>query len=408
MPRIIYIRKYLKILFHSSIVVVPFFLLWFITRPGVDISGTFISNPLYGRFELWVTIILFFIALSLSGFMVFLASSIYLTFQRERVSKKIRSLNRIFVVMIVNFLFSDRYKEGAEREAFFRRIKRLTRGKLNTEALFTAITGIQEKITIDCSADFRNLISEIGADRRIKSFLYSFSLSDRIIAMRVISYLRIRNAGFSKRIEYYSGKSNFALRTEAYAAMIRLMENDSHLVDFIGERHKLSMLDINTIVNAALKNKNVEIDYLALLSSSLVRKVVVGLMLAKYRYRKESKSLVLILNHIGSQDPLLNMLAWDAFLSLVPKHEGIDIIIDRFDKEPEEVKLMILKNYHGVRDKRFFDFLRQVIIRDPLFVKIEAMNILFRENFDYLQEFMKTGNHEIEMAFREVTDLHIN
>jgi len=404
----IYFGRFLKIFFQILLVVVPVSLLWFFMRPGIEISGISISNPLYSRFDLLVILILFFVAFSLMSFMVFLAFSIYLTYRRERVNKKIQSLNRIFVIMIVNYLFSDRYREGAERKAFCRRIKKLAPGKLRTEAFFTAITGIQETITIDCSADFRNLISEIGLDRRIYRFLYSFNLSDRIIAMRVVSYLRITHEGFLKRIEYYSSKKNFALRTEAYAALIRLMEKDYHLVSFIGNRHKLSMLDINVIVNAALKNKKVEIDYQALLSSPLVRKVVVGLMLAKYRYRKDSKSLVLILNQVGSPDPLLNMLAWDALLNLVPKHEGIDIIIDRFDKESEEIKLMILKNYHGVRDKRFFDFLREVIIKEPLFVKIEAMNILFRENFDYLREFMKTGNPEIEMAFKEVTDLHIN
>jgi hypothetical protein len=406
---LIYVYKYLRLLLKVLILFLVIFSVYFFYQPSISVFGLEIPNPIFenvDELEWWVYLIIYFVTMSFVNILVFVLLSVYYTYQREKTQKKILSLKFIFVNKIVDYLFSRSYEDKTTKEKLYKTIKKLTKDKLHAEAFFAAITRIQETVALDLSEKFKNLLNEANLNGKLNQFLYSFDLGDRILAMKVISYLRIKE--YEDRITFYSQSENFALRTEAFAALIRLMDKDHHLVKFIGEKHNLSMLDINVIVNAVLNNFKMDINYISLLSSPLARKVIVGLMLSKYRYRKDSRSLILILNYIGNDDPLLNRLAWDAFLSLVPENEGVDIIIDRFNNEPEDVKLMILQNSHGVKDKRFFDFLNEVIKNESMQVKVEAMKILFNESFSNLSQFLMSDDIEIKMALNEVTDLNIN
>lgn len=405
---IIYFKHYLKIFSKGFLLLFPLLVLYLFYQPQLSIFRTIIVNPIYNRYPWWIFLVYYLIAFIIILFVVVVCQIIYFTYQRERTQKVARRLKRAFANIIIDYLYSDKYNEDKKCRALYKKIERFTTQKLYVEVLYTAITRVQETVTIDNSQMFKTLLVEVKLYDDIAKFLYSFNFSDRILAMRVISYLRIRDKKFEKRIAYYSNSRNFALRSEAYAALIRLMEKDHALINLIGNKHQLSMLDINVVVNAVLKNSKMDIDYQALLSSPLNRKVIVGLMLLKYRSRNDPQSLSLIMNHIGSNDPLLDRLAWDSFLSLTPKNEGVDMVINRFDNEPEDVKLLILQSFTEVNDKRYFDFLKRVILMDPLLVKIEAMKILFRDDFASFKTFMKSGNPEIERAFQEVIDLDIN
>ena len=186
------------------------------------------------------------------------------------------------------------------------------------------------------------------------------------------------------------------------------MKNDENLVKFIGEKHQLSMLDMNIIVNAVLKNFKINIDYKALLSSNNQRKNMIGLMLAKYRYRKNKRNVILILHHIGNSNELLSELAWDALLTIVPDEDAIDIIIDRFDKEPEDIKRLILKNSYNIDNERFNELLIKIIINETLLIKIEAMKILFKNNFDLSATFINSEDRDIQMAYKETISIYMN
>ena len=92
----------------------------------------------------------------------------------------------------------------------------------------------------------------------------------------------------------------------------------------------------------------------------------------------------------------------------MPKDEGVDIIIDRFKQEPDEIKLMILKDSHDTESETYYKFLQEVISGNSLQIKIEAMKILFKENFDFILPFVNSDDPEIKMALLEVSDLNIN
>ncbi len=401
-------RNFFKRFLQVLLIVIPFLGFYPLFMPQITIGDMVYINPIFPKYEWWQCLGVYFIGINLSGFVVFTWLSLYYTSKRSRNDKILPRLSIVFTKMIVEYLYAGKYKNDKERKALFNKIKYFAKRKIHVEALFIALARIQETVAENHSDAFKELLLSVGLYGRINRFLYSYSLSDRILAMRIISYLRIRNAEFEQRIYKYSDSKNYALRTEAYGALIRLMEGENQLSEFIGSKYNLSLFDINIIVNAVIKNHKMNIDYIDFLSSKLNRKIIVGLMLAKYRYRKGTRSLILILNYIGHEDPLINQLAWDSFLHLVPKEEGVDIIIDRFKKESDDIKKVILRYSHDTNSKLFYKFLQDVISDESILIKVEAMNILFKESFDSILPLIKTDDPEVRMALKEVSDLSIN
>ena len=369
--------------------------------------GINFTNPLYEYVEnmpFWVYLVLYFIIFSLLSSFIFISLSHYFNIQRSQ-SLNIRDrYYRFFTYVLTSYFIIDLYKDENHRKNLLLKIKPFIKTRKQVLALFESYLRIQETLTKNLSVDFKLLLNDLNLQRKLESLIFNTDFDDKILAMRMLSSLQIQTC--DEQIIICGESKNFALRTESYAALIRLMEKDEHLLNFIGEKHKLSILDINIIVNEVIKNKKMDINYRALLSSANEQKIVIGLMLAKYRYRKNKKNLVLILDHIGSSNDLINNLAWDALLTLVPDDDCLDLIIDRFENEQDDIKLNILEKSHHVMSKRFFNFLASIMEHQTLIVKIEAMKIIFQNDFDLLESFINSENDEIRMAYEETACMY--
>jgi len=404
-----YVKKILIILFWLILSIAVVACIYVFYRSETEILQYKIINPFYEYVEkmpFWIYLVLYFTAFSLFSVFLFIALSIYFSIQRNRSSKAIDRYSKFFAFVLTNCYLSSIYQDDNFQKNLIKKLKPFVKKQIQLEALFRVYTKIQETLAMDLSDKFKRLLSNLNLYKKIDDFLFDEDFDNRILAMKVLSYLRIHDN--EKQIIKYSDNKNFALRTEAYAALIRLMKNDEHLVKFIGNKHQLSVLDMNIIVNAVLKNFKLNIDYKGLLSSENPRKIMIGLMLAKYRYRKNSRNLILILNHIGNADAMLNKLAWDALMTIVPENEVIEIIIDRFENEQEDVKLLILKKSHNIENQRFLTFLDKIIKNQPLLVKVEAMKILFENDFDALANYTNSQNEEIQKAYKETACVFIN
>lgn len=404
-----YVKKILIILFWLILSIAVVACIYVFYRSETEILQYKIINPFYEYVEkmpFWIYLVLYFTAFSLFSVFLFIALSIYFSIQRNRSSKAIDRYSKFFAFVLTNYYLSSIYQDDNFQKNLIKKLNPFVKKQIQLEALFRVYTKIQETLAMDLSDKFKRLLSNLNLYKKIDDFLFDEDFDNRILAMKVLSYLRIHDN--EKQIIKYSNNKNFALRTEAYAALIRLMKNDEHLVKFIGNKHQLSVLDMNIIVNAVLKNFKLNIDYKGLLSSENPRKIMIGLMLAKYRYRINSRNLILILNHIGNADAMLNKLAWDALMTIVPENEVIEIIIDRFENEQEDVKLLILKKSHNIENQRFLTFLDKIIKNQPLLVKVEAMKILFENDFDALANYTNSQNEEIQKAYKETACVFIN
>ncbi|MFO8066310.1 MAG: hypothetical protein R6U11_01885, partial [Bacteroidales bacterium] len=232
------------------------------------------------------------------------------------------------------------------------------------------------------------------------------------IAMKMLSYLRIQD--HKDRITFYSKSKNHALRTEAFAALIRLMEKDDVLTAFIKQKHDLSLLDINVVINAVLKNFKTKIDYESLLNSTLLRKIIIGSLLVKYRNLNQYNKL--LLNHIkngnsnikGNHYILLRNIVWDAFLETADENVALEAITSHLNIEPDEVKQVILEKSYKIKDKRLTELISNIIESLTLINKVEALKILFNTDVNRFIDFKYSENTETVKAFNEVSDININ
>ena len=396
-------------LFLVSITAVIVVCIYVFYHSESNILGISFTNPLYDYVKdmyFWVYLVLYFIIFSILSAFIFISLSHYFNVKRNQRLNIRDRYYRFFTYILTSYFIIDLYKTENQRKNIFLKIKPYLKTRTQILALFESYLKIQDTVTKDLSKEFKLLINDFSLEKKLKSLIYNKDFDDRILAIRMLSYLQIHTC--DKQIMRCGNSNNFALRTEAYAGLIRLMDKDEHLLNFIGEKHKLSLLDINIIVNEVLKNKKMDINYRALLASANEQKIVIGLMLAKHRYRKNRRNLVLILDHIGSSNDLINTLAWDTLLTLVPDDDCVDIIIDRFEKEQDNIKLSILEKSHHVMNKRFFNFLASIIDNQTLIVKIEAMKIIFNNDFDLLESFMNSENEEIRMAYEETACMYTN
>jgi len=406
---ITYFKRIIRLIFISLIISLLLFLVYFFYTPSINIAEISINNPFYvyvADLPIWLYLIVYFIVISFINLFIFFSFSIYFDFVKTLKENAKNKYDLFFAEKLSNVLLLSKYNDELSLKEYAKELKPYLKNRTQLESFFNAYTKMQELLAINLSPNFLIIVNHLKLNNKLKSFLYNDNLDERIIAMKVLSYLRI--TGFEKQIISYSKSKNYALRNEAYAALIRLMETDKPLLNLIGEEYNLSMLDINVIVNSVIKNHKMDINYQALLASLKQRKNIIGLILAKHRYKKEYSNLILILNQIGSPDAVLNKLAWDSFLKLVPDNEGVDIIINKFKSESDDIKLLIIKNSYHLNDKRFYDFLHEVIDNESLLIKIEAMKILFNNNINLLAKYNDSSDIETNKALKEVSDIYIN
>ena len=364
------------------------------------------SYELIENMPVWIYVVICFIVVSVLCLFVFIGLSLYFDLRRSWYETLKERYYQFFTIILTTFFITEVYADQDNRKKLLRRIKPFVKSRIQLIALFDSYLRIQEMLTTDLSEDCRFLISVLNLQRKLDDLINYRRFDDKILAMRMFSYLRIHSC--ENQIINCAKSDNIALRTEAYAALVRLMEKDEYLIHIIGEGHKLSLVDVNVIVNAIINNKKMNVNCQILLSSANESKIIIGLILVKYGYEKGRVNLALINNHIGSSNPLIKELVWDALLYIMPDNDCVDIIIDRFEGESNAIKLLILEKSHHVLDKRFSNFLASIIEHQTLLVRIEAMKIIFTNDFDLVETFMSSDNDQIIKAYNEVSCMYIN
>lgn len=370
--------------------------------PQTTLFGKLFNNPVYDFIESIPVWLYIFIHLTLFLFIssiVLNSLSLYYGFQRSRNDKLITRYFRFFTCALSAYFSGDSYKNEEKRKIFLKRIKPFLKKRIQLIAFLESYLQIQELIAEDLSKDFKLVIDELNIQRRIESFIHSRNFDDVILILKVQSYLRIYSN--IEQIELLAKNKNFVIRTEAYAALIRLKDSNKVFISFIEEEDNLSILDINIIANAVLKNRKEKIDYRPLLTSNKERVIMVGLLLAKWKDDNNSDNTTIIHNYLGHPNVMLNILTWNALLAILPEKESVDIIVERFDLEPDSVKLKILENSYNISDHRFYDFFAKNLGHQSLLVKVEAMKIIYKNNPVLLSQFANSANSETAMAYNE-------
>lgn len=402
------IQYFLNRLAFLLVLAVVLFMAYFFYMPSINIFGNEIINPFYSYFEYlswWLHFMSFITVISSVIVIIFLFASFYFNIRKQRVEKKEKQYEDRFTKKMIAYLYSDFLLNDTKQEEYFNFFDRLTNSRMSSEILFIIIVRIQKLIDEDFRKKFNELLDNTRLRDRMEYLLYSNNISEKIIALKVISYLGVKD--YNKRISRYINSRNYALRNEAIIAYVRL--SDTNNLDFLlSQKYHISKLGINEIINAVGGNlKEDRLDYEKLIKSSTTTRVnVAGVMLVKDRNRSDYKEL--IKGALKDDDRLLREVAWDVYATIGKTDSDLDFMITRFADESHENKINILKSLRDFdQDERLLAFLDKVIINESLLLKIYALRLLFEKNMSRLFVYQRMGDDRISLACREVADFNI-
>jgi len=386
----------------AAILIVLFFV--FLTRKRIKIGDYSLRNYLFSEVEnynFWMFIVLCLILVCAVSVIIFVLMSVFFTKRNLKMETFQKEHSSLFTNYLVDYIFAEASERKLKKE-LVAKIKEITKTKKQIVILLSIFTKVQESLAVDLSQKFIFLMDSLKIRNKLPILVHSNDFSEKILAFKVLSYLRMTD--YNNEIIEATKSTNYALRTEATTALIRLSKKDnlSLLIDYSAH---ISLLDVNIIVNAILKNFKMDVDFATLLKSKNPKIIMIGVILIKYRnstnHNKALKSL------LGHYDPNLNYEIWDTYLT-VAKKDYEEVIIKTYNSQPEKVKMLILSKDLHLSSNTYCKFLVNVINEDEVLQnKVLAMKHLFTKNFKKVAEFSKSENKKITLAFNQVKDYNL-
>ncbi len=384
------------------LILIPFILL---QNGRLNPLGLSFGNPLYDFIqcgELMVKVVLYVIMLGIILVVIFIVLNIYFTVKKRYHEQARRDYETLFTGYLVDYLFAPD-RRGQAISDLVSHMKKQTKSKVQAIAFFNIYMRIVENAVGDFRKDILDLMYTLDLWGRLELLLYSHDFSDNILACRIIACLKI--TAYSDILSKYKRSVNHALRTEAIAAAIVLSETDniSILKDY---NYRLSLIDVNIVVNAVLKNEKREVDYGSLLRSPEPQRRLIAALIAKSRNFEGIKDQIKAL--AGSRHERLNLALWDAYLTLEEDREKCNnFVINHFRSQSEKVRELILTHNFSSDEKWLEYFMIDTIQYDEsLAVKTRAMYLLFNYKFEALSRFINSEDPRISKAFNEVIDFN--
>lgn len=394
------------LILFSFIIVVA--LTYFFYVPSVEVFERSITNPIFHYFEYlswWKHLIVYFTIICFINAFIFLVASFYYIIKKDRTLKKEKDYSFSFTQKMISYLYSDHFKNQSDIEDYFMYFKKNVKGRSAISVFFDVIVKIQNLISEDFRMKFNELIDHIKVRKNLEYFLYSKNLSEKIIALKMISFLGLHK--YDDTISKYIKSSNYALRNEAVMAYMRLSESNN--LDFLlSQKYHLSTLQINSIINAVnLSLKDDETDYGKLMQSSSPRVNVAGAMLISDKSKPEYRAL--IKSALKDKNNMLREVAWESYANIGDTENDIGFMLASFENETQENKQTILKGLKGVElNESLLDFLDKIVKTESILIKIFALRLIFEDDMNNFLAYQKLDDARIAIACREVADFNIN
>ena len=396
----------LRILFILGVLFLCY-LFYFFYLPEINIGETTVGNPFYSyviSLKWWQYIVVYTTFLSVFSVIVFLVLSLYVSTKKEYFKKRRFAYRLLLSEKLIEYIYGDIDDNRGSGVDFINFFKEEIKTNLSKEVLFSVIVELQETVADNLSGKLTRLFEELRLEKDLIYFLYSRNMSEKIIAIKVISYLNIK--GFEDILLKYSKSNNYVLRTEAIPAIIRLMGEEG-LKALLHHKYPISKLDVNVIVNAILNNKIDKIDYISMFKSENPRLLAIGLLLVKFNSKAEYKYLVREVLHNKSE--YLRDIAWDVFSFLATSKDDFIFMTENFDMETSGNKLTIIKGLsRSVDIEYFYEFLDKVVERERGILKKEALDIFFENSIERLYSYRESKNKDVVAAYKEVIDINLN
>ncbi len=421
----------IRILIVSSMLVL-LFLAYFFFYSSIDIFGYEANNPVYQyseQLKWWLHIIVYFIIFSVFSSFAFITLSFYFVKKRDSVENIEKVYEVKFTEKLIEYIYFDLLNPSHNKNYYANFFKNSVDSKLAQEVFFTTIIRLQVLTSEDLSIKLTWLVETSGLKSGFEYFLYSYNKSEQIIAVKIISYLRldkhkeaiakylnkfdktprknhrIKTRLYEEAMAKYMNSKNLSLRNESTIALIRLSKAEN-LSKLLSNRQEISRLGINSIVNTIEKVKNDNVEIKEIINSPKTRVAAIGVLLAQSYNKTEYKECIKGL--LDSEDPLLCEIAWEVFVYFANTNKDIDFMMDRYNDQTHQNKFTIINALHKFEfSDSIKEFLDYIIINEDIEMKVIAMQILFAVDFMLLLPYKNSSDKKVVNSYKEVTDLII-
>jgi hypothetical protein len=248
-----------------------------------------------------------------------------------------------------------------------------------------------------------NLLKALQYTNFLRAYLQSPYLRHKLFALRIISDFHLQ--GYEGYIYKLTKKNNKILNSEALVTLVKLYIYDDHLflVDF---HKKLSVWDVNMIINKVQQQRNNNFNHLKLVNSEIPEISVVGIILS--RLDKQIQLKKEIKKKIESPVNLVSEQAFLTYISFASCEEDFEYLTYRFEAASDIAKLQIIKAIALFKNKRQkTKFLNWVVENKPTLFKIEAIRILLNIDFHfYNTKYKNTADTSIKNAILHVENTY--
>jgi hypothetical protein len=400
------LRYFFNRIIIAAISTLLIYFIYFFSSTHVHFGNYIFNNPFrsyMNNIDFWLYLLVYFTIISILNVFGLFFLSMYFTIRKKRVEEIRMKYQLLFTEKIIGYIFSEQLKDYQSIIEYFLTVKKTLRRKKTKETFFSIVIIVQENINEDLSEKYNVMFELLGLKKHISYLLYSRKLSEKIIALKIISCLKMK--GNEKIIAKYSTSNNYVLRTVALDTLIKLSETD-HLAILLAHEHLISILDINVIIHGVEKNRKADIDYLSLIQSESTRIIAIGLLLIKSRNKYEYKDIIKPL--LESKDSFLNQIAWEVYISFADTKEDLEFLTEKFHHVNFWNKLQIIKGSGSFKQYAdLYDFLDEIITNEDILLKIEALRIIFINNISRFQSYEGSNDKNITAGYNEIVDLNL-
>ncbi len=374
---------------------------YFLNIPQIEFGSTVLVNPFFqtiSTLPVWLYIINYLSAVLVISVILLYFLTTYYILHKKRTKRIHTKYNDLLVSYLFDYLY-DETSTDKEKRAKLMRIKKCLRSDVTKRIFLNRLRRVHLQMDGEIKERNFNLLKALQYSSFLRAYLQSPYLRHKLFALRIISDFHLQ--GYEGYIYKLTKNKNKILNSEALVTLVKLYIYDDHLflVDF---HKKLSVWDINMIVNKVQQQRNNNFNHLKLIKSEIPEISVVGIILS--RLDKQIQLKKEIKKKIESPIALVSEQAFLTYISFASCQEDFEYLTYRFEAASDTVKLQIIKTIALFKNKREkTKFLNWVVENKPILFKIEAIRILL--NIDY--HFYNTKYKNAIDASIKNTILHV-
>lgn len=313
-----------------------------------------------------------------------------------------------YIVSIFNYLLSILFMEkritDAELKTKMSRIKKYIHTDYSKELLINSLQQIHHQTIGRSRQDSERIMQLLLRGNFIRSYLLSPTYRHKKIALEIISEFQI--PGYDRYVLKLAKQSrNRVLHTDALSVLSRLDIRNNLLI--LSEINlKLSLWDVNVMLNNIKRETVNNIPYSTLLQSENWGILLLGIMLVRIHQLKEFKYE--IQKRIDYPDTNVQEEAIFAIASFVEDIADFIFLKDLYVIATPKAKTVIINTMASCPDKKMaILFLEWVVVNEPVQFKVDALLPLLTLDSIRIAVLRRSEDPLVNSACKQVLDINI-